>query len=328
MNRFNSFALVRTLTAASCRLILHARSVAAVGLTLIIASTAFCAAPSTDEQIVASFFPSSLLNDRGRRGHDLDTKEYNFVRADLDGTGSLDYIVVAYYNGLHDEVSVIRATTTAAPAVAADLGLSYIGGALATIEVIDLDGDHKPEIHLSIPLGAGTQDWLLKWSAGALKLFGPTEKDPDGRVFTQLSGLRLVDIDGDGVPELLVPNGLAGLREYRYTGTGYVTAPPVVVTYHIVRTTGDPDALDTGIVVERAGAYVLTIVNGDRDGNHRSTAAYVAVNGEAIFPEGAFKKADRTLTARVSLKETNELYVELSGAPGSELTVTITRAGE
>jgi hypothetical protein len=325
--RYAAAAVARAFTVCICRARRHVRLTAVLALTLAVTSAAFCAAPPTDEQIVASLFPASLLNDPTFHGHEVDFKQYDFVRADLDGTGSADYLVVAYYNGIHDEVRVIRAVAGSAPSVAADLGLKYIGSAPGHISLADLDGDHKPEILLSIPLPRGSQDWLLKWSPGALKLFGPTKTDRSGRTFTDLYALRLVDVDGDGIPELLVPNN-EGFKVYHFGATGYVVAPTVITTYHLVRTSGDPDALATGLVVNKPGAYVVTIVNGDAAGNHRSTAAYVEVNGTVLFPESAFKKADRTLTANVPLKDTNELYVELRGTPGSELTVTITKAGE
>jgi hypothetical protein len=67
------------------------------------------------------------------------------------------------------------------------------------------------------------------------------------------------------------------------------------------------------------------IVNGDSQGVNRSTAAYLEINGVVIFPESAFKKADRVLNATVALHETNELYFELRSAPGSEVTIAITK---
>jgi hypothetical protein len=284
-------------------------------------------AAATDEQIVASMYPDSLLHDPALKGQTPDDKTYTFVRADLDASGSPDYLVAAYYNGLHDTVRIIRAKATEPPALAGDLKLTYIGGAPADVSVVDLDGDGKPEIHLSLPGGRRTRDWLFKWTNGEIVPFGPTETDLFGRVHTVLGALRILDIDGDGRPELLVPTETGETSTvYKLGANGsYGIAPSAVYYYHLVRGKGDPDALEVPIVVADPGKYTLTIVNGDSRGNNRTTAAYAEVNGEVIFPESAFKKADRVLSASVTLDQSNQFYFELRGAPGSEVSVAITK---
>jgi hypothetical protein len=281
-------------------------------------------AASTDDQVVASFYPDSLLRDPVLKGQPPDIKSYQFVRADLDGSGSKDYLVVAYYNGVHDTVRVLKAPAGAAATVAGDLGLNYIGGGPAQVSLIDLDGDGKPEIDLIIP-GRRMAHWLFKWSSGTLKFFGPAEVDAFGRQHTILSDLRVADIDGDGIPELLVPKDDSGYITYKLVNGAYAAATPAAFYYHMIRDKGDPDALDVPIEVPAPGDYIFTIINGDARGSNRTTAAYAEVNGTVVFPESAFKKADRVLTALVTLGASNELYFELRGAPGSEVTVAFTK---
>lgn len=282
------------------------------------------AAPTTptDEQIAASFYPDGLQNDPGLRGAAPDTKTYQFTRADLDGTGSPDYLVVAYYNGLHDTVRIIK--TAGVASVVGESNLNYIGGSAGQVSVVDLDGDGKPEIDLVLPTSKHSAHWLFKWSNGALRLFGPSETDLFGRQHTVLADLRVVDIDGDGIPELLVPAENDEYRTYRLVNGVYAAGPPVAFTYHLLRDKGDPDAIDVPVPAA-PGDYILTIVNGDSRGKNRTTAAYAEVNGTVVFPENAFKKADHVLSAVVTLSGSNELYVESRGTPGTELTVSLVR---
>src|SRR5689334_5512365 len=111
---------------------------------------------ATDDQLVASMYPSSLLADPVLRSTPPTEQTFFFTRADLDGTGANDYIVAQYYNGIHGDLRVLHVQNGAA-SVAYDFStMPYIARPHGEIEAVDLDGDGKPEIHLHFQESRGT----------------------------------------------------------------------------------------------------------------------------------------------------------------------------
>ena len=281
---------------------------------------------ATDDQIVASMYPSSLLADPILRGTPPTEQTFVFTRADLDGKGANDYIVAQYYNGIHGDLRVLHVQNGAA-SVAYDLSsMPYIARPHGEIEALDLDGDGKPEIHLSFQESRGTADWLFKWKNGQLVPLGPSRADGGGAIHTSLWSLVILDIDGDGIPELLVPADHGASHVYGLASGKYTERAPVYFFRRIERTTGDPDVVDLLFDLPQAGTYSVRIVNGDGNHTNRVTSALLELNDQGVFGENDFKQANHILSKSVPLTAgTNSVYMEVRGDPGCAMTVSVSK---
>jgi hypothetical protein len=74
-----------------------------------------------------------------------------------------------------------------------------------------------------------------------------------------------------------------------------------------------------------AGApFTVQVQNGAADGSGRTSSATVNLNGAELFRQRDFNQNLPSLTRSVSLAAANTLEVELTSAPGSFITITIT----
>lgn len=89
------------------------------------------------------------------------------------------------------------------------------------------------------------------------------------------------------------------------------------------RTSGAPNTTtDNFFGVEGAGR--LIVVNGnDADSNSRVTSAVITLNGEEVISPKSFKKQTGEIEIPVDLVADNTISVELSGKPGSFLSVRV-----
>jgi hypothetical protein len=263
----------------------------------------------------------------------------------LDGTGHRDYLVCVYYNGFNDVLRVLRVQNGVGSVAADATVLPHIGGALGHVTLVDLDGDGKPEILLSIPGERSSEDWVLKWTQGRLSLMGPTRIDSRGRPHSLLSSVELLDVDGDGIPELLtrkVTDGAPVTYIYKFTGGKFARVPSLVFRQRLVRTKdsdnqqegdheqngehGDFNDFVADFNVNSPGSYVLRVINGDSSGEHHAEAVAIELNDTPVLSPKTFKKKDRVTTVPVTLTANNEIYIELHGDAGSEITVVVAQS--
>ena len=296
-------------------------------LSLLIGATAYAQTTPSDEDIVRRAYPDALLQDFYR---DAEPDEhapiiYGFTRADLDGTGKQDYLVAAYSNVGHGTERVLR-VVNGAPVVVAESTLRDLHGSACSVELRHLDTDPTPEIVVSYEVMRGKAVWIYKWSNGALSLFGPTRTDGFGQQHTVLANPVFVDIDGDGIDEIIVPaerNTDSVLsKTYQLRNGQFGLADPTLFFATYTRTDGDPDEFEDSVVAA-PGKYVVNIVNGDRSGAKKVTSATVQINGAAIFSPNDFKKQGRNLSAPVTLPDRATITVEVAGAPGTLFTLSV-----
>ena len=187
-------------------------------------------------QIGVSGIPSIgfIVNDAGTR------------QIDLNGDGLPDFLQSLYggttwvnYAWLNTGTGWVSASGYASPAKIAQLGLGDAGTRL-----IDLDGDGLPDFLQSrYSGGIWTNYAWLNTGTGWVSAPGyasPAQIEVDG---VSDAGTRLIDLNGDGLPDLLQSRYSGGIwTNYAWlnTGTGWVSAPGYLSPVPIaVDTVGD-----------------------------------------------------------------------------------------
>jgi hypothetical protein len=293
---------------------------------------------SGDAALVQQFFPQSLITESAadfRAGGPPSFQASAFAEADLNGTGNNDFIVAAYTNGFSAVVRVLRKQGTSA-VLANEPQVPLLGGIYPTVTLIDLDNDGKPEVVMGLSSArGGVADWIFKWDGSALRLFGPTEGDLSGNTTTMLGDAVFVDLDGDGIPEVINPPefnsvhpGSPGPFVYTVFALKNGVYAPTGATLNFfqtyVRAGGTPVATgDTFTVKDATIPYVITIVNGDQHGGKRVSSATITLNGTVVAGPDVFNQGVAALKIPVAVSTNNSITVQLASAPGSELTVSI-----
>lgn len=162
----------------------------------------------TDEQIVQQFFPQRLIDESGddfAKGGPPPFQTFDFAAADLNGTGNADFIVAVYSNGFSGVIRVLQKQNDAFQLVD-EPDIPSMGGDFPEVRLLDLNNDERPEVIASFASARGpTEDWVFKWDGTELSLFGPTEIDALGITHTLLSDASFIDLNGDGVVEIINP---------------------------------------------------------------------------------------------------------------------------
>jgi hypothetical protein len=108
-----------------------------------------------------------------------------------------------------------------------------------------------------------------------------------------------------------------------YFATGGNAQGPVFGPVQFTRAAGAPQTVNRDFPRCGTGTCRITVTNGNANGSNRVTSATISLNGAQLFGPANFNQNVATLTAAVTLADTNQLSVRLNSAPGSFLTVTI-----
>ncbi len=296
--------------------------------------------PQTVEQLVEQFFPQRLIDESEidfRQGGPAPFRASEFVLADLDGVRKRNYIVAAYSNGFSGAILVLKQqNNTAVPVHEPNLRL--LSGIFPGIQLIDINGDVKPEVAVSFSSARGPAfSWIFSWSGSELTLIGPSSTDEHGDVHTSIVDPDFVDIDGDGILDIVqgpadgpIPSGLEdsippeSYRIYSFDGQKFRLSRSPSYFGTFFRQTGAPALKSARFRADLTEVpYLLKIVNGDGKGKDKVSSAEVQLNGVLVAGPERFNQQVREIVVPVKLDKSNVLSVELRGAPGGQITVTV-----
>ncbi|HLB36951.1 MAG TPA: RHS repeat-associated core domain-containing protein [Gemmatimonadales bacterium] len=127
----------------------------------------------------------------------------------------------------------------------------------------------------------------------------------------------------------VTPAGQAGAG---VTVTALAEVTPRVTVYgptQFVRQSGPPRTVIEHFSLPAGAAppESLVIVNGNPDGTHRISAAWIRLNGQELAGPNEFGQTVAEIRRQVSLVANNELSVRLASTPGAFLTIEISAAG-
>lgn len=278
------------------------------------------------EQIVEQFYPQQLIDDsnaRVQRGGPAPFRARAFEVADLDGTGTANYIVAAYTNGFRAAIRVLKLRDSTAILVA-EPNLRMLGGIFPAVELVDIENDGRPEVAIHFSSGSASLfDWVFKWTGTELRLIGPTSVDEHGDVFTDLGESGFFDVDGDGVLEI-VQGPVNATEVYRFDGQKFSLSKTLNLFDTFYRHTGAPVVETSDFQVQTPGSgFILTILNGKPDGTNRVSSAVIKLNGVQVAGPSDFSQQVGKIVRQVTTLAQNMLEVELRGKPGGQILVTV-----
>jgi len=298
------------------------------------ASVAFAQQVGPEDSVVNQFFPEWLITESNSdfaRGGPEPFQAFAYADADLNGTGTADFIVAAYSNGFSGAVLVLERQGTSAVQVAAP-SFPLMGGIYPNVTMLDVDNDGRPEaiVSFSSARGAGA-DWVLKWNGKTLQSIGPTTLVAGANLATSLSESLFIDLNGDRTLEIIsAPR--SGSRSDGQTLTVFNLDNGV---YHdsnasfnifatFLRDTMSPTpAVRNFSVANPNREFVMTIVNGDGRSHGAVSNAIVKLNGVIVAGPSVFNQQVQTIRIPVTVATSNTLSVQLGSAPGSLLAIGI-----
>jgi hypothetical protein len=278
------------------------------------------------EQTVEQFYPQRLSDESVadfQQGGPAPFRARAFELADLDGTGTANYIVAAYTNGFRAAIRVLKLQDSTAILVT-EPNLRLLGGIFPAVKLVDIENDGRTEVAIYFSSArASTFDWVFKWTGTELRLIGPASVDEHGDVFTDLGDSGFFDVDGDGMLEI-VQGPLDAAEVYKFDGQNFSLSKTLNLFDTFYRHTGAPVVeMSEFEVANPGGGFVLTIINGDRSGDNRVSSAVIKLNGVEVARPNDFSQQVGKIVRQVTVLAQNTLEVELRGAPGGQVLVTV-----
>jgi hypothetical protein len=280
-------------------------------LALIAAIPATAAQTPSDKEIALRFTPPELTADVP--DDRMDELEVVAEKADLDHSGSLDYLVAGYCGRQTGALLVIRLNP--APAVVATSD-ARMGGRHVKLKLVDVERDGKPEIFATFSdtrgPGAG---FLFKWQSGKLVLLSD-----------EIPGGLFEDVDGDGILDMVgnASRGTMGSPLYQLIGGKFTYSRQLVL--HSWLSQFESPSSEEFKVPYSGWPYVLRVINADSSGAN-PIKGEILLNGERIVSAADLVKPG-LFSIPISVHKSNVLVVKTDGPEHGKLIVTIVPSGE
>jgi hypothetical protein len=290
----------------------------------------------TNDQIAAQFVPSATFDAYATNNHlSGDNRTWDVLPADLDHSGHADYLAVAYGNGMIAYLRIIKKAS--GPTLVAESGMATSCDGAPSVSTVNLDCGSRPAMVLKCRVGNRGNQFasLFKWEdAGLIVLNPPSDRRPGSWIAIQEP--NFVDVDGDGVMEVLEPSGSFDRNDqfsdqrydvYKLVDGHLVKSQASLAFYTIFSGgTGTPTA-QTYRFAAAPGTYVLTVANGER-GSNLSDSAVISLNGNEILGSSALSSKRAIFTVPVTLAAQNTITGELRSAPGSFIHLLVSPAAK
>lgn len=247
--------------------------------------------------------------------------------ADLDGDGTTESLVTAYSNGISGVVRVVRVTGDE-PVVVAEADTAAFFE--PELDIIDLDSDRRMEIVVAAKYQADAKEYsVFRYAQNHLTEITPVA--PPRAVDPGLGTVEFLDLDGDGRLEYVA--------EYRCTAAPcerdvFALAPDGNYAFResplylavFERSSRKPKAQRERFSVSLPdGAYDLVIASPAKQ-NLSAASAVIRLNGAVMARPDDFKNSGTMLRlSSVPITPENVLEVEMRGAPGSRIVITVVR---
>jgi hypothetical protein len=270
---------------------------------------------------------------------DTPTRQTAFVAADLNGTGTAEFLVVVYAVEGLDTMALVRVLhigNGSAVTVLPDCEDCSLAGGSPEISQIDVDHSGRPEFLVETvcsPHQHPTQQ-VFRWNGTALESVGPSEVSSDGTRYPVVGETEFVDLDGDGMLEAIIPPDVndsiraAGEDAHAYTvyklaGGVYARSDLIFDFFQAYDLTMNKYPEDHFAAADPGQAHIMTLANGDGRARRAVTDAEIRLNGVLIAGPDRINQQMRTLQIPVTVSAQNTLSVTVSGDAFSSLYVGI-----
>lgn len=316
---------------------LQMRLIVSAGIFATLTTANAVTAQESIRATVDAFYPESLVT-AAEESRTLPLLRYScYAVLETDGLGNPMTIFAAYTDAF---TAVIRLLTrgTSGFRIAAEPSNLNLVGTDCRAEALDIDGDNRKDVKLSLIQDMTTLDWLFTYDGSELHNVTPVESSL-GDLSTTLFNVDLVDLNGDGIPEVVsrmpgVPSDVVSpLQVFRWSHGALVSDPPAIAVWEFTRRAGTPQTTTFQALLPAGatGPFTLRVVNGwrDKQGRLQNTVASgtIFINGVEVVGPDAFGANVPGFERSVDLRSENEVAVRLAGTPQGKIKVILSAAG-